>query len=140
MLRDMKAGTVTLALTLAVVALIGAGAYSIPAEQSSWRTRDLPVVQNEAIVPAVRVIRLDETVGRLDTRTGELSRFKGNLRDSSGPGHWSTFAKGVSDSTSGVLDIDQARESTFLVDLVTGETWLLRRTANGARWDRIESR
>ncbi len=129
--------TVALMSLITAMLLIGGAGY-VYAAQSAGRQHDGVILHGDAIHPAARVVRLNGSAGRLDTRTGELQRFRGNLKDSSGPARWAEFAPAVSERTSGVLDINQVQESTFLVDLVTGDTWLLRRTANAARWDHVD--
>jgi len=97
----------------------------------------------ELIVPRVRIIQFGDTVARFNTVTGEIHRFHGDLDKPNVRGQWVRHVRGVSDTTSGVLQIQRpdgvrAEEAAFLVDAITGDTWLLRRRGAAAEWDRVD--
>ena len=87
----------------------------------------------------VRIIEVDDRVMRLDTNTGELSRFRGTLSGSNARGNFVTFAQPLSDPTSGFLEIQEVGDAIFLVDVSTGQTWILRQRSNNvASWIEVE--
>lgn len=88
----------------------------------------------------VRIIELDGDVFRLDTQSGALSRFRGTLTGRNARGTFDAVADPVSGSTSGFVDIQRAGDAIFLVDVVTGETWILRERGNIAAWVRVNVR
>lgn len=97
----------------------------------------------ERIVPRVKIIQFDDSVARFDTKTGEIHRFNGDLNRPQVRGQWVSVVPGVESSTSGVLEIQRAEgvraeSAVFLVDVIEGDTWLLRHRGSGAEWDRIE--
>lgn len=109
--------------------------------------RTLPVVHiagdGERVVPRVEVIQFGDTVARFDTATGEIHRFNGDLDKPNVRGQWVRHVRGVSGDTSGLLQLQKPRgvrgeDALFLVDAVTGETWLLRRRGARAEWDNID--
>ena len=95
------------------------------------------------IPPATQIISYDQTVGRLDTRTGAIYMYRGELDNPSVRGYWELRVPGVNEKTSGMLELQRANfnnpEATFLVDTVTGKTWLLHRRGNhNGTWDVVE--
>lgn len=97
--------------------------------------------------------KFDSSIARLDTRTGAVYRFRGNVDNSSVRNTWELRVGPVKLATSGLLEIQQVRPEkvtnqhdptprrleTFLVDIVTGDTWILRRRAStNATWDPVE--
>lgn len=100
-------------------------------------------LSTERIVPRVQIIQFGDSVARLDTRTGEIHRFNGDLQRTNVRGQWVRHVSGVESSTSGVLEIQRAQgaradDGIFLVDVIEGDTWLLRRRGAAAEWDRID--
>jgi len=94
------------------------------------------------IIPAAQIISFNDTVGRLDTATGAVHQLSGDLRNPSVRNEWELRVPAVSGETSGFLEIQRATfnnpEAIFLVDIVTGKTWLLRRRGNeGGTWDAV---
>jgi hypothetical protein len=90
------------------------------------------VVNNEGLIfPAMRIIRFDDQIARFDTATGELRRFTGTVSGGAANGTWVRLVRPVTGGTSGFLSIRVVGAGTFLVDDVTGDTWVLRR-ASGA--------
>lgn len=114
-------------------------AFALGAGRSPQDGRFLRALPSGAyVVSAVRVIRFDDSVARFDTRTGEIMRFHGNLDNPSTKSVWTRHVPPVTGATSDLLEIQQAAGHTFLVDAVGGETWLLRKRANDAFWDRVD--
>lgn len=105
-----------------------------------------------AILPNVRIISWSdpfnqrggqESVARLDTRTGAIHVAHGNLTNRSSAITWQRRVPAVSGGHSGMLDIQTTpfgrNSEVFLVDNVTGKTWILRRDNNGnGRWSAID--
>lgn len=119
--------TLTLLITGAITAAVVAG----PAQHrvAAFRTFALPVSQ---------VISFHEGVGLLDTTNGELFELRGNLDNPSTAMYWFSRAAGV-ENTSGLLQVQSPNfnnpNTMFLVDVVTGATWILRdRGNNNASW------
>ena len=102
-------------------------------------------------------IRNSSDIARLDTRTGAVYRFRGDTTNPSVRNTWELRVAPVKGKTSGILEIQRIIAphgelgrnptttevvlvpSTFLVDVVTGETWILRRRAStNASWDKVE--
>ena len=110
----------------AIIALaMGAGRISTPAID-----RD--------IISRVRIINFNQSVARFDTVTGEIHRFNGDLGKPSVRCTWVPQVKGVKKKTSGFLEIQHAGGGTFLIDRVTGDSWLLRRRGTNAAWDEVK--
>ena len=125
-------------------AILGAGVALLSATlvgaQSSDRPRANQAISIEGVVPRSRIINFDQGLARFDSGTGAMARLNGNLDNASTQMSWSEFAPGVSGS-SGLMEIQQPRgvgnfaDATFLVDIVTGDTWVLRRRGSNATWD-----
>jgi hypothetical protein len=97
-------------------------------------------------------------IARLDTRTGAVYRFRGDTTNPSVRNTWELRVPPVKEETSGILEIQriiaphgeligrnpapievELVPSTFLVDVVTGDTWILRRRAStNASWDKVD--
>ncbi|MHC4415619.1 MAG: hypothetical protein ACYS0G_10075 [Planctomycetota bacterium] len=95
------------------------------------------------VVPAVQIISFDDTVGMLDTASGAVYRLRGDLDNPSVRNTWEIRVPAVGGETSGYLEIQRPNfgrpDATFLVDIVTGRTWILRRRASTNRsWDPVE--
>jgi hypothetical protein len=94
------------------------------------------------LVPASRIISWDQTIGMLDTVTGAVYKLEGSLDNPGARLSWKLRVPPVTGETSGLLEIQRATfnrpDATFLVDIVTGRTWILRRRAssNGS-WDPV---
>jgi hypothetical protein len=94
-------------------------------------------------LPAARIISLDETVGLLETTSGAVYRLNGNLDNSSAALTWQLRVPPVSGPTSGLLEIQRPDfnrpDATFLVDIVSGRTWILRRrAAETGTWEPVD--
>ena len=123
-LSPMKLLLVAAAAGLVAALVMGAGRYT------SFRTRG-------EIVSKVQIINFDQSVARFDTTTGEIHRFNGSLNKPNVRASWVLKVRGVRGGTSGYLDIQQAGGASFLVDQVTGDTWILRRRGTNASWDKL---
>lgn len=124
--------------------------------------------RNEVYLSATSIIVYPDdrhSIGRFDSRTGAIYRFDGDLRNTSARNTWERVVPAVKEKTSGLLEIQQIpaltqprtpafrerqrtqherwyddfEEATFLVDVVTGSTWILRLrdNANGT-WDPVK--
>jgi len=129
------------AITGAVIASLG---ESFVAAQSGDLPRANQAVSIEGVVPRMRVINFDQGLARFDSSTGAIARLNGNLDNASTQLTWSDFVRGV-DRSSGLMEIQQPRgvgnfaDATFLVDIVTGDTWVLRRRGTNATWDAVRA-
>ena len=96
--------------------------------------------------------KFDSDIARLDTRSGAVYRFHGNVDNPSVRNTWEMRVPPVKEGASGLLEIqqvvlpqrdtplDQVEPTTFLVDIVSGQTWILRaRASTNASWDPIET-
>jgi hypothetical protein len=90
------------------------------------------------VISRVRIINFDQSVARHDKSTGAIHRFNGNLDNPSVRSSWILHVKGVDKKTSGYLELQSAGGATFLVDVVAGDTWILRRRASSATWDEVK--
>jgi hypothetical protein len=126
----------TIALASITLLIVGLGASR--GDQRTGRVHD------GFIVPASQIISFGDTIGRLDTETGAVYELKGNLSNPSTSVHWKRRVAPLDRPTSGVLEIQRATfntpGATFLVDVVTGETWLLTQRASGnASWQHVRT-
>ena len=118
-----------------LVAALAVTGIVVP-QQTGMTSGGIPgtVIQDpNLIVPRTRIIEFDEGVARFDTTTGSIDRFSGTLLGPNASGTWLRYARPVT-STSGFLELQQIGDATFLVDSVTGNTWLLRRRSTLAAW------
>ena len=88
-------------------------------------------------------------IAKLDTRTGAVYRFRGDVNNPSVRNTWELRVEPVKEAHSGMLEIQRivappARPNnnstvvTFLADIVTGQTWILRhRASTNASWDLV---
>ena len=97
--------------------------------------------------------KFDSNIARFDSSTGAVYRFRGDIDNPGVRNTWELRVPAVSGSTSGLLEIQrislpnaahsqdssQSRLATFLVDVVTGRTWILRhRASSNATWDPVD--
>ena len=87
--------------------------------------------------------KFDSSIARLDTRTGAVYRFRGNVDNSSVRNTWELRVGPVKAATSGLLEIQRPTfnkpDAIFLVDIVLGKTWILqRRASSNGTWDPVE--
>ena len=133
----------------AIVIAMGAASRSTVAHQYFVQGRSA----TELFTLAGGNPKFDSSIARLDTRTGAVYRFRGNVDNSSVRNTWELRVGPVKLATSGLLEIQQVRPQkvtnqhdptprrleTFLVDIVTGDTWILRhRASTNATWDPVE--
>lgn len=86
---------------------------------------------NLVVLPKVRIISWDNTVARFDSADGSIYRFNGIIGPDDVRGQWVQAVPGVS-GASGALQIQnpvgvENFGGTFLVDTVSGRTWILQR-------------
>ncbi len=86
---------------------------------------------NRVVMPKVRIINWDNTVAKFDSSTGAIYRFHGDLRTDDVHGQWVKSVPGIT-GASGALQIQNTVGvenfgATFLVDTVSGRTWILQR-------------
>jgi len=131
----------------AIAAALGMGVlvFALGAAKSPREARST-FESYRGFLPASQIISFDDTVGLLDTTTGAVYRLVGNLDNPSTRPHWELRVGPVSDETSGYLEIQRPTfshdhpEAAFLVDVMTGQTWLLtRRASSNGRWDRLDT-
>lgn len=92
------------------------------------------VVQAES---ATQITVIDGSLMRLNTTTGAMYRFRGSLDNASVKNTWFLRVNPV--TSSGMLEIQYVANTTFLVDVQTGMTWILRQRGNhNATWDAIK--
>ena len=108
-------------------------AGSVQRAVTAFRTFPLPVSQ---------VIAFHNGIGLLDTTNGELFELRGDLDNPSTAMYWFSRAAGV-EGTSGLLQVQHptlgSPNTMFLVDVMTGTTWILReRGNNNASWEAVD--
>ena len=94
--------------------------------------------------------KFDSDIARLDTHTGAVYRFRGDVDNPSVRNTWELRVEPVKGETSGILEIQRivlpvqgklsdVKPTTFLVDVATGRTWILRhRASTNATWDPVD--
>ena len=95
------------------------------------------------VLPASQIISWDQTVGMLDTANGAIYKMRGALHNSSVQNTWEMRVPPVKGTTSGLLELQvatfDAPDTFFLVDIVTGSTWILRtRTSSNRSWEPVK--
>ena len=116
----------------AFVLLVVVASEVFAAPQRAFRTLDIPVVQ---------VIPYQQGVGLLDTTTGEIFELRGDLDNASSRLSWFPRVAGLA-GTSGFLKVQSPQfnrpDAVFLIDAVTGATWILReRGNNNGTWEKV---
>lgn len=119
---------------LFVIVVFATAAFSAPQERTS------PAFRAYA-VPVSQVISFQEGIGLLDTTTGSLFELRGNLDNPSATLSWFPRVEGV-EGGSGYLQVQSPRfnspDAVFLVDVVTGDTWILRDRGNkNGSWEPV---
>ena len=125
---------------VAVLVVIVALAVTLGADRSNRGGPGMRAASRSNTVSATEIIAFDDTVARLDTATGALYKFHGDFDNPSAKGEWHLHVAPV-DGSSGYLEIQQVGivpGAVFLVDVVTGKTWLLHRRGTGATWDAVD--
>lgn len=106
--------------------------YLRPSPAAAMQSGQPGVISDPSlIVPATQVLRLEDDIVRFDTSSGEAWRFSGTASGPAANGLWIRIVRPVNDSTSQFLQLRRLGTAIFLIDQVTGETWVLRR-ASGA--------
>ncbi len=97
--------------------------------------------------------QFNSDLARLNTRTGAVYRYRGDLSNTALQSTWEMRVPPVTEETSGVLEIQrialpktsastgrtEVQTATFLVDIVNGTTWVLREMAStNARWQMVD--
>jgi hypothetical protein len=114
-----------------------------------------PSATQIVLLPGGNVLNSSD-IARLDTRTGAVYRFRGDTTKPGVRNTWELRVAPVDEKTSGILEIQriiaphgelgrnpatidvELVPSTFLVDVVTGDTWILRhRASTNATWDKV---
>jgi hypothetical protein len=96
------------------------------------------------VLPKTQIISWDDTVGLLDTTNGAVYRLSGQADASQtvfdNPSvrvTWKRRVAPVKEGTSGYLGLQRSTfnrpDGHFLVDIVTGKTWILRKRASTNR-------
>lgn len=116
---------------VALVALVAAAPLQMPTVRV-FRTLATPVSQ---------IISYGDGVGLLDTRNGAISELRGSLDNPSSQLSWFLRVEGV-EGTSGHLETQSPQfnrpDALFLVDVVSGDTWILRdRGNNNGSWESV---
>ncbi len=124
---------------VAIGASLVVGAMGLGAARGG-RSAVLAPDGNEFLFSATQIVRLPggnadtfSDIARLDTKTGAIYRFRGNVNNASTTPTWELRVPGVGQPTSGLLEIQNIlpREpsdpaglpfGTFYVDTLTGET------------------
>ncbi|MHC5114021.1 MAG: hypothetical protein ACYTGP_06285 [Planctomycetota bacterium] len=139
MTRNVLKGTCAMTAVLAMTALV---AFTT-ARTTASAPRAVDATVN--VPPATEVIALGSELWRLDTTSGALYRFRGDVNNSSVRNTWELRAEPVEGATSGMLElqtisiINRQRQQFFLVDIMYGTTWILRDRGNkNATWDLVE--
>jgi len=138
MTRNVLKGTVAAVAVLAMAAVLGL----ITANTTATAPRAIDATLN--VPSATQIIARGSELWRLDTTSGALYRFRGDVNNSSVRNTWELRADAVK-GTSGMLElqtigiINRQREQLFLVDMMYGTTWILRDRGNkNSSWDLIE--
>lgn len=135
----------TIVQMLLVLSIVAAAFIVVMGNGRDARAQSLQdrFVADRLLLPRVQLFNLDDTVARLDTVTGEVHIFTGDVRRAGSRGQWRLLASGVS-GTSGFLEVVrpsgvEAFPMIFLVDVVTGDTWAFnRRPFTRAMWEPVE--
>jgi hypothetical protein len=136
-----------------LVTAIGAGAI----EAARQYFVQGPSASQIFFLPGGNVLNSSD-IARLDTQTGAVYRFRGDTTNPSVGNTWELRVAPVKEEHSGILEIQriiaphgepgrnptttevELVPSTFLVDVVTGKTWILRfRASTNATWDLVDT-
>ena len=138
-----------------IVAAFALGAAVVLAAMGADRARSnrqavIAPQRNAFLFSATEIIHLpggnpktDSDIARLDTPTGAIYRFRGNVDNPSVRNTWQMRVPPVTGKHSGLLEVQQVmlgkHRSTFLVDIVDGRTWILRhRASTNGSWDPVD--
>ncbi len=131
-----------------LVVAVGAGSMKIARQYFVLG----PAATNLILLPG-GAPQFDSDLARLNTRTGAVYRYRGDLSNTVLQSTWEMRVPPVTEETSGVLEIQrialsktsaskggtEVQTATFLVDIVNGTTWVLREMAStNARWQMVD--
>lgn len=131
-----------------LVVAVGAGSMKISRQYFVLG----PAATNLILLPG-GVPQFNSDLARLNTRTGAVYRYRGDLSNTALQSTWEMRVPPVTEETSGVLEIQrialpktnaskggtEVQTATFLVDIVNGTTWVLREMAStNARWQMVD--
>ena len=113
-----------------VIGVIATEVFAAP--QRAFRTLDIPVAQ---------VMSYQQGIGLLDSTTGAILELRGDLDNASSRLSWFPRVAGLT-GTSGFLQVQSPQfnrpDAVFLVDAVTGDTWILRDRGNhNGTWELV---
>lgn len=134
------------------VAVIGVGAAAGAAHVAKQYFVQGPSASQIFLMPGGNA-KFNSNIARLDTRTGAVYRFRGDVGNPSVRNTWELRVPAVKGEHSAILEIQTpftglanpeldalAGRTTFLVDVVTGQTWILRhRASSNATWDPVDT-
>ncbi len=136
---------VAICATLLVVAMgVGRPRTSRVAVMDGARQQQFLFSATEIVLLPGGNTATDSDIARLDTTTGAIYRFRGNVDNPSVTNTWQLRVPPVKLETSGFLEIqniaiEEKRPATFLVDIVYGTTWILReRARSNAAWELVD--
>lgn len=99
-----------------------------------------PALTNTVVVEPVRIVELEGRIVRLDARTGELFEFSGSTGRNA-RGTFDRIAPPVTQNGApGLFDIQRAGDATFLVNVLNGDTFILRLRDTNAAWIEVRPR
>jgi hypothetical protein len=134
MLDATRNNSVLIAAMAAIALLLGTLAYGPLGSQPATAQPTITIDSTEILFPRTRLTTHQGHVMRMDTATGELTRFSGNLTGPAARGNWVRFARPVTQRTSGYLEIQREQNTTFLVGVIHGDTWVLRQRGMLGTW------
>ncbi len=137
--RSRHVASVALLCVIAVAALFTMGAGDRAGQLVGG------AADQRLVLPAAQIISFGTSIGLLDTVTGAVYQLSGNLSNPGITQTWELKVPPVKGSTSGYLELQRATfnnpEALFLVDRITGRTWLFRwRSSGNGAWDPVEVR
>ena len=143
--------------TLCVLAAVALAGTVVAVTVGANRQPVVGANRSEALFSATQIILLpggnsatDSNIARFDATTGAIYRYRGNVDNQSTSGQWEIRVPPVDGPTSGMMELqhapvnpfepnENAPAATFLVDMVTGNTWLLRqRGSSNLAWTPVE--
>lgn len=90
-----------------------------------------------AVIPRTRVLDFQGDLVRFDSSSGAVLQFSGNTGAATANGTWIPFVRPLAVQTSGVLQLQHTSDATFLVDIVRGDSWILRVQNNTGNWQKV---
>ncbi len=132
LLKRYKVLTAT--LVFAGLTLLATSALAVPQERTSPAFR-------ATIFSAAQVVAFQQGVGLLDTTNGTVYQLRGDLDNASAKLSWFLRVPAI-EGGSGFLELQSPRfnrpGALFLVDTVTGGTWIFRDRGNqNGTWEAV---